>query len=98
LGGGYGGNEFANDAEVALPVVTEGYAFAETNEGRPAPVFDQGDTWQELHFIRNHQMTMFAKGKITQRYGKRTLAQLSLRIIGRRMEIACATRALSGGL
>jgi hypothetical protein len=70
LGGGYGGNEFANDAEVAMPVLAQGYAFAESDEGRPAPVFDQADTWQELHFIRNHQMTVFAKGKIAQRYGK----------------------------
>lgn len=70
LGGGYGGDENANTEGVTLPVVTEGYAFASSNEGRPAPVFDQADTWQELHYIRNHQTTQFAKGKIQALYGR----------------------------
>lgn len=70
LGGGYGGSENANTEVVTLPVVSEGYAFASSNEGRPAPVFDQADTWQELHYIRNHQTTQFAKGKIQALYGR----------------------------
>jgi hypothetical protein len=71
LGGGYGGNEFANDAEVTQVVVAEGYAFAQSNEGRPAPVFGEDDTWRELHYTANHDTTLFAKEQIKRRYGRR---------------------------
>lgn len=70
LGGGYGGTEFANDAEVTQVVVREGYAFAQSNEGRPAPVFGRDDTWQELHYIANHETTLLAKELSAKRYGR----------------------------
>ncbi|HZA52004.1 MAG TPA: tannase/feruloyl esterase family alpha/beta hydrolase, partial [Myxococcaceae bacterium] len=70
LGGGYGGSVDANNDGVTLPVVSEGYAFAQSDEGREAPVFDARDTWQELHYVRNHQTAMFAKGRVQQRYGR----------------------------
>lgn len=70
MGGGWGGNEQSAASTIGNIVIAEGYAYAESNQGRPAPVFDQADTWQELHTIRNHQLTRFAKGKIVQRYGR----------------------------
>lgn len=71
LGGGYGGNEFANTGFVTLPAITQGFAFASSNEGRPAPVFDKNDTWKELHFIANHRLTKFAKKEIEKFYGRK---------------------------
>lgn len=70
LGGGYGGSFASNNDLVNLPVLAEGYAVAQCNEGREAPVFGPDDTWQELHYIRNHQTTMFAKSKIAALYGR----------------------------
>ena len=70
LGGGYSGNAFSNNDLVNLPVLVQGYAVAQSSEGREAPVFDPNDSWQELHTIRNHQTTMFAKSKIAQLYGR----------------------------
>ena len=65
MGGGVGGSEVAGNAFLLL----QGYAHASSNQGRPAPVFEQADNWQELHLIRNHQLSQFVKGLITQRYG-----------------------------
>jgi hypothetical protein len=70
LGGGYSGSFISNNDLVNLPVLQEGYAVAQSDEGREAPVFDANDTWQELHTIRNHQTTMFAKSKIALLYGR----------------------------
>jgi hypothetical protein len=70
MGGGWGGSETAAASTIGDIVMVEGYAYAESNQGRPAPIFDPADTWQELHTIRNHQLTQFAKGKIVQRYGR----------------------------
>jgi hypothetical protein len=70
LGGGYGGSFSSNNDVVNLPVLVEGYAVAQSDEGREAPVFDANDSWQELHTIRNHQTTMFAKSKIGALYGR----------------------------
>src|SRR5688572_24392999 len=70
LGGGYGGSFDSNNDAVNLPVLVEGYAVAQSDEGREAPVFDAGDSWQELLTIRNHQTTMFAKSKIAALYGR----------------------------
>ena len=65
MGGGVGGSEAAGNAFLLL----QGYAHASSNQGRPAPVFEQADNWQELHLIRNHQLSQFVKGLIAQRYG-----------------------------
>jgi hypothetical protein len=65
MGGGVGGSEVAG----TLFLLLQGYAHASSNQGRPAPVFEQADTWQELHLIRNHQLSQFVKGLIAQRYG-----------------------------
>ncbi|HZA50317.1 MAG TPA: tannase/feruloyl esterase family alpha/beta hydrolase, partial [Myxococcaceae bacterium] len=65
MGGGVGGSEVAGNAFLLL----QGYAHASSNQGRPAPVFEQADNWQELHLIRNHQLSQFVKGLIAQRYG-----------------------------
>src|SRR2546425_949584 len=70
MGGGWGGDEFSAASTVGDIVIAEGYAYAESNQGRPAPVFDQADTFQELTTIRNPQLTQFATGKIVQRYGQ----------------------------
>jgi hypothetical protein len=70
LGGGYGGSFSSNDDLVNQPVLVQGYAVAQSDEGREAPVFDANDTWQELVTIRNHQTTMFAKSKIAALYGR----------------------------
>jgi hypothetical protein len=70
LGGGYGGSFVSNNDLVNLPVLVEGYAVAQSDEGREAPVFDANDSWQELLTIRNHQTTMFAKSKIAALYGR----------------------------
>lgn len=70
MGGGWGGDEFSGASTIGDIVIASGYAYAESNQGRPAPVFDQADTFQELTTIRNHQLTQFATGKIVQRYGQ----------------------------
>ena len=66
MGGGSGGSELA----APLFLLLQGYAHASSNQGRPGPVFEQADTWQELHLIRNHQLSQYAKGLIVQRYGR----------------------------
>jgi hypothetical protein len=70
LGGGFGGDEFSNDAGATVPLVSVGHAWAQVNEGRVEPVFDASDSFQELHYIRTHQIAQFAKGRVQQRYGK----------------------------
>jgi hypothetical protein len=69
MGGGWGGDEFSAASTIGDIVLGEGYAYAESNQGRPTPVFDEDDTWRELHFVANHQLTQFAERIIRRHYG-----------------------------
>jgi hypothetical protein len=69
MGGGWGGDEFAAASTIGDIVLAEGYAYAESNQGRPAPIFKERDTWQELHLLANRQLTEFATHVIAKRYG-----------------------------
>ena len=71
VGGNWGGSEFSAASTIGDVVLADGYAYAESNQGRLAPAFGPGDTWQELHTIRNHQLTQVAHGQILRRYGRR---------------------------
>ena len=71
MGGGWGGDEFSAASTIGDIVLADGYAYAESNQGRPAPIFDQDDTWAELHYIANQQLARFAEDMIARRYGEK---------------------------